>query len=61
MGGRSYFHILVKWGVIIKCYGGEKFKKLQSDPPTIKHKRVPFEIVMFHLEECLCRAIKRMC
>ena len=21
--------------------GGEKFQKLQSDPPTIKHKRVP--------------------
>ena len=38
--GRSYFRMLVKWGVIIKRYGGEKFQKLQSDPPTIKHKRV---------------------
>ena len=37
-----YFCILVKWGVIIKCYGGEKFEKMQYDPPqqlsTEKHE-----------------------
>ena len=35
-------YILLKWGVIIKCYGGEKFQKVQYDPlpPTIKHKTV---------------------
>jgi len=33
-------HILVKWGVIIKCYVGSKVSNVQYDPTTIKHKRV---------------------
>ena len=42
--GRTYFHILLKWGIIIKFYGGEKFQKMQYDPPpTIKHRRVHLE------------------
>ena len=33
-------HILLKWGVIINVMRGEKFQKVQYDPPIIKHKIV---------------------
>ena len=40
-------HILLKWrGAIIKCYGGDKFKKVQYDPPTSKHKRVDVLVII---------------
>ena len=41
MGGRSFFHILVKWGGHYKMLWGVKnFKNCKVTPPTIKHKRV---------------------
>ena len=37
MGGRSFFHILVKWGGHYKMLWGVKnFKSLQSDPPPLQ-------------------------
>ena len=40
-GGRSYFHILLKWGSHYKMLWGVKsFKNCKVTPPTIKHKRV---------------------
>ena len=41
MGGRSFFHFLVKWGGHYKMLWGVKnFKNCKVTPPTIKHKRV---------------------
>ena len=48
MGGWSYFHILVKWGVIIKCYGGWKVSKMQYDPPLQAEKSNNKTLVFWH-------------
>ena len=50
MGGRSFFHFLVKWGGHYKMLWGVKnFKNCKVTPPTIKHKRVGIAVSVVFL------------